>query len=237
MHVLGDAEDGARAGDVDDDAVMRSPPANSAASRPREPLAVEALAHGLAAAARARRRGERRVARAAGAARRRSASGSSGATSSPFSPSLDELGDARRRRWSTTGSAAAIASTSTFGMPSRSPSSSTRQGRQNDARRRRYSSCRSAWPIGPGSARGRRGRARAIGARTRRRVLAVLRRRSAPRTSTPRAAQERARLDEHVEALLRRRAGRRRARAARPFALWRAAAPPSSRAKSALRPW
>src|SRR3954470_19195203 len=74
---------------------------------------------------------------------------SSGATSSPFSPSrtisgMPEIGVV------TTGAPAAMASASTFGMPSRSPLSRIRHGRQN-ADARRYSSYSSAWLIWPSS--------------------------------------------------------------------------------------
>src|SRR5437879_5139894 len=76
-----------------------------------------------------------------------SAGGSSGGTRSPLTPSTTSSG-IPETPVVTTGRPHAIASTSTFGMPSRSPSSATRQGRQKTVARR-YSSSSAACPRGP----------------------------------------------------------------------------------------
>ena len=82
-----------------------------------------------------------------------SASGSSGGTSRPLLAVRRPARGCRTPAVATTGTPPAIASTSTFGMPSRSPSASTRQASAEHVGAGGTASSSSAWLIGPGEPR------------------------------------------------------------------------------------
>ena len=165
----------------------------------RLPVAVEVLVHDAPSG-----RSASRQASASSSQIRTHASasdrGSSGGTSTPLMPSCTSSG-MPETRVVTTGVAQAMASTSTFGMPSRSPSSTTRHARLNtDARR--YSSKSWRGVSGPSSVT--RPSSRCVGHQTADDLFVVARLSGDGGLERhAESAQIRARLDERVEALLR----------------------------------
>ena len=91
----------------------------------RRPKSARRAAAGAAAELGARRGG---VGGERGRARRPARPGRPAATSRPVTPSTHRAAGSRRRRWPTTGRPLAIASSTTLGSPSRSPSASTTDG-------------------------------------------------------------------------------------------------------------